>query len=118
MITQQFFVLIVKKIHVLCTGGINFYIENELNIGLTRSLNKALPLISSEYILRCDADDLSLIIDFGVSIFTWSPIKMFLTIRTVVYSFNRPYTTSTKPKFHYSLCQPYPHSFGLLDQVF
>ena len=105
---------LVKKIHVLCTQlGINFlYIENELNIGLTRSLNKALPLISSEYILRCDADDLSLNNRLQRQYFYMESHRCFSLSGPVVYSFNRPYTNlGPNLKFHYSLFgQPYPHS--------
>lgn len=36
------------------------YVENEENIGLTKTLNKGLDLIKSEYIVRMDADDISL----------------------------------------------------------
>lgn len=36
------------------------YVENETNIGLTKSLNKGLKLAKGEYIARMDADDISL----------------------------------------------------------
>src|SRR5690606_3913282 len=35
-------------------------IKNEVNIGLTKSLNKALSLVKGKYIIRMDADDVSL----------------------------------------------------------
>src|SRR5690606_16861288 len=35
-------------------------IKNEINIGLTRSLNRALLLAKGKYIVRMDADDISL----------------------------------------------------------
>lgn len=40
-------------------------IENETNIGLTKSLNKALSLAKGEYIARMDADDISMQERFG-----------------------------------------------------
>lgn len=36
------------------------YVENETNIGLTKSLNKGLKLAKGEYVARMDADDVSL----------------------------------------------------------
>ncbi len=39
-------------------------IQNEKNIGLTRSLNKGLKLAKGEYIARMDVDDISLPIRF------------------------------------------------------
>ena len=37
------------------------YVENEENLGLTRSLNKGLKMAKGEYVARMDADDLSLL---------------------------------------------------------
>ena len=35
------------------------FIENEKNVGLTKNLNKAIKLSTSDYIARMDADDIS-----------------------------------------------------------
>jgi glycosyltransferase involved in cell wall biosynthesis len=36
------------------------FIENEINIGLARSLNKGIDIAKEKYIARMDADDISL----------------------------------------------------------
>lgn len=49
-----------KSIILSCHDPRIRYIENEANIGLTRSLNKGISLAKGEYIARMDADDVSL----------------------------------------------------------
>ena len=108
---------LVNKIQQLCNilGIQLLYIENEFNIGLTRSLNKALPLISSKYTLRCDADDLSLNdrIHRQYS-FMESNSHISLLSGPTLYSNNRSHYQPPQSKLEVLLFsifgQPYPHS--------
>ena len=108
---------LIEKTQSFCDDfGIQLhYIENETNIGLTRSLNKALPLISSEYILRCDADDLSLNNRLQRQFsFMESNKHVSLLSGPTLYSNNRPCYQPPQSKFEIFLFsifgQPYPHS--------
>ena len=108
---------LVNKIQQLCNilGIQLLYIENEFNIGLTRSLNKALPLISSKYtfcvvmLMTCSLNDR---IHRQYS-FMESNSHISLLSGPTLYSNNRSYYQPPQSKLSllFSIFgQPYPHS--------
>ena len=98
------------------------YVENEKNIGLTKSLNKGLALAQGEYIARMDADDVSLperlekqvnFLDSQKDIVLAGSHSDFINEDGKVFKTNK--RTYTKEELYYNLTfgNVFPHSSAM-----